>query len=260
MKDNSYISKKQNDMYPTFLLLISMMLSLCFSSDNAQKDSMETALLTAPNILSSEARAAGWKMLFDGQTTKGWHCYGKDYVSDAWKVEDGTLAFDKSQGEEGGDIVTDEEFGDFDLRLEWKISPCGNSGIMFNVAESDEYQFPWQTGPEMQVLDNTCHPDAKIRTHRAGDLYDMIACDEEVVRPAGEWNQVRIRSKNGKTKFWLNGERVVKFRMFTDEWQEMIANSKFKDMKGFGQYRSGHLVLQDHGDKVWFRNIMVKLL
>lgn len=241
------------------LSLFSMIISF-FLGSFSMSPQPESTLVTAPNTLSETAIANGWILLFDGKTTEGWHTFGKEGIGDAWQVEDGALVFDKSNGAQGGDIITDGEFEDFDLRLEWKISPCGNSGIMFNVVESDQYQYPWQTGPEMQVLDNSCHPDAKIHTHRAGDLYDMIACKEETVRPAGAWNEARIRIKDGKTKFWLNGKKVVKFKMFTDEWQEMIANSKFKEMKGFGQSRRGHIALQDHGDKVWFRNIMIKPL
>jgi hypothetical protein len=112
----------------------------------------------------------------------------------------------------------------------------------------------------MQVLDNACHPDAKINKHRAGDLYDLIACSQETVKPAGEWNQVRIVSNNGNVEFWLNGENVVKFTLGTPEWDSLVANSKFKEWSAFGKARKGHIVLQDHGDKVWYRNIRIKNL
>lgn len=206
------------------------------------------------------APAGGWITLFDGQSTKGWHTYNKDHAGNAWKVEDGALVLDKGPGDEGGDLITDQEFENYDLRLEWKIAPCGNSGIIFNAHESAEYAESYFTGPEMQVLDNTCHPDAKIHTHRAGDLYDMIASKQETVHPAGEWNSVRLRVKNGKAQFWLNGTKVVKFTMFNDAWKAMIAKSKFKDMPAFGTFRKGHIVLQDHGNKVWYRNITIKEL
>jgi cytochrome c len=147
------------------------------------------------------------------------------------------------------------------LRLEWRIQNCGNSGIIFNVHEDDNFDYVWQTGPEMQVLDNVCHPDAQFVTHRAGDLYDMIECNRVTVKPAGEWNEIRlIVRNNGKSEHWLNGRKVVEYEMFTDEWKEMIANSKFKDMKGFGTYKKGHISLQDHGDLVWYRNIKIKQL
>ncbi|MBO6518364.1 MAG: DUF1080 domain-containing protein, partial [Bacteroidia bacterium] len=135
-----------------------------------------------------------------------------------------------------------------------------NSGIIYNVVESDEYDYVWQTGPEMQILDNTCHPDAKIETHRAGDLYDMIECKYVNVNPAGQWNRVRLKIDNGKVEHWLNGRKLVAFEMFNDNWTQMIANSKFKDMPDFGKARKGRISLQDHGDKVWFRNIKIREL
>ena len=161
--------------------------------------------------------------------------------------------------EDGGDLVTDKEFEDYELRLEWKISPCGNSGVMFNVIEAGQYEYPWQTGPEMQIIDNTCHPDARFESHRAGCLYDLVSVKYETVKPAGEWNKVRIHIRNGKSQFWLNGRQVVEFEMFNGQWERMIQNSKFKDMPDFGKARKGRICLQDHNDAVvWFRNIKIR--
>jgi cytochrome c len=129
---------------------------------------------------------------------------------------------------------------------------------MYNVVESDEYAYVWNTGPEMQVLDNICHPDARIEKHRAGDLYDMIATKFVTVNPGGEWNYARLISNKGQVEFWLNGYKLAEFTMFTPQWSEMIKNSKFKDMPGFGMARKGHISLQDHGDLVWFRNIKIR--
>jgi len=215
------------------------------------------------NKLSADEAKAGWKLLFDGKTMNEWKGFKKDKVGDAWTIADGSIHLDNSQKEgfqakSGGDIITADEYENFELSLQWKIQPCGNSGIMFNVVEADSLEYAWNTGPEMQVLDNTCHPDAKIIKHRAGDLYDMISCSKETVKPAGEWNDVRIISDHGQVAFWLNGENVVSFAIDNPEWDAMIASSKFKDMDGFGKASRGHISLQDHGDKVWYRNIKIR--
>lgn len=213
----------------------------------------------APNTLTAAERQAGWKLLFDGQGTSGWHTYGQSGVSANWRVDDGALLMQPTAGT-GGDLVTDEAYENFDLRLEWKISPCGNSGIIFPVAESEQYDYPWQTGLEMQVLDNTCHPDAAIDTHRAGDLYDLIEARPSTVRPSGQWNRVRIVMRDGHLEQWLNGRKVVETQLGTEAWKRMVAGSKFREMPDFGQARPGHIALQDHGDRVWFRNIKIKAL
>ncbi len=156
-------------------------------------------------------------------------------------------------------VVGSRSFANYELRLEWKIAPCGNSGIIYNVTEdADKYTYGWQTGPEMQVLDNTCHPDAMIEKHRAGDLYDLIACGYETVRPAGQWNQVRLVNRNGQVEHWLNGRKLVEVDMTGSVWRDLVAGSKFKDMPDFGKATAGKLMLQDHGDKVWFRNIKLR--
>jgi Domain of Unknown Function (DUF1080) len=206
-----------------------------------------------------------WISLFDGQTLNGWSKYGGGEVGKAWKVENGELFLDATnkagwQTGDGGDIVTNEEFENFHLKYEWKIAQNGNSGVMFYVHESPEFQYPWNTGPEMQVLDNAGHPDAKIISHRAGDLYDLIVSSEETVKPFGEWNQAEIIANNGKLDLILNGKTIVSTTMWTPEWEALIAKSKFKDMPGFGKYKKGKIALQDHGDLVYFRNIVIKKL
>ena len=128
------------------------------------------------------------------------------------------------------------------------------------MVESDEHDYVWQTGPEMQILDNTCHPDTKYPTHRAGDLYDMIETKYVTVKPAGEWNQIRLVSNNGVIEHWQNGHMVVRYDNTSDEWVEMIKNSKFKDMPAFGKSSSGFVTLQDHGDPVFFKNIKIREL
>jgi len=218
------------------------------------------ALVAQINMLTKKEQTEGWTLLFDGKTTKGWRNYNAQSIGEAWKVEDGALVLDKSKGDKGGDIITEGQYENYELSLEWKIDSCGNSGVIYNVVEDKKYHSVWLTGPEMQVLDNTCHPDAKIHKHRAGDLYDLIPCSQETVKPAGQWNVARIVSKNGSYEFWLNGTKTVTFQMHTPEWDTMVKNSKFKDMPDFGKAKKGHIALQDHGDKVWFRNIKIKAL
>ena len=211
----------------------------------------------------------GWVSLFDGKTTYGWHGYGKTSVGNAWKVVDGTLFLDaaskKNDKAVGGDIVTNEEFENYHLKLEWKISPKGNSGIIFNVNEEPgKYANTYNTGPEMQVLDNGTptrlgHNDGRIYTHRAGDLYDLIA-SKDAAKPVGEWNEVEIISKNGKLDFYMNGQHTLSTNMWDDNWRQMIGISKFKEMSGFGTFKKGKIALQDHGDDVWYRNIRIKKL
>jgi hypothetical protein len=208
--------------------------------------------------------------LFDGKTTRGWHTYGKNTIGKAWKVEDGALRLDAAskkdwQTAEGGDIMSDEEFDNFDLKLDWKISPKGNSGVIFYIHEDPaNFQYPWNTGPEMQVLDNGSpvqlgHDDAKLYTHRAGDLYDLLAA-KEAVKPAGEWNAVEIVANRGKLDFYMNGIHTLSTTMWNDTWKQMVRISKFKGMEGFGTYQKGRIGLQDHGNDVWFRNIRIKKL
>lgn len=217
----------------------------------------------AQNTLSKQEKKEGWKLLFDGKTLKGWRNFKSKTIGETWSVSDGAIHLNKTQKEGfqvkgGGDIVTENEYENFEFSIEWKIAPCGNSGIIFNVVEAPEYQYVWQTGPEMQVLDNACHPDAKIEKHRAGNLYDLIASATESVKPANEWNVAKIISNKGHLELWLNGVKQVETTMFTPEWEAMIKGSKFKDMPGFGKSKKGRISLQDHGDLVWYRNIKIK--
>ena len=226
-------------------------------SVNAQKE--------VNNKLTSKEKKEGWTLLFDGKSTTGWRNFKSDKIGKAWKVMDGALTLDAANKKEwqvidGGDIVTDKEFENYELKLDWKIEACGNSGIIFNVVEDPKYEYVWKTGPEMQVLDNSCHPDAKIIKHQAGNLYDLIESTTVSVRPAGEWNQARIISNKGHLELWLNNIKQVETEMFTPEWIAMIKGSKFKNELDFGMARKGHIALQDHGNQVWFRNIKIKTL
>ncbi len=226
---------------------------------------MKYAIAALPALLLMAAfpakeHSGGWKPLFDGKTTKGWHSYGKSETAAQWEVKDGAIHLDKSKGG-SGDLVTDGAYSNFDLKLEWKISPKGNSGILFYVQENPaKYQEAYFTGPEMQVLDNDGHPDGKIHKHSAGDLYDLIPCTKETVKPPGEWNEAEIISNNGSLKLFLNGTNVVSTTIWDNSWKRLVAGSKFKEWPDFGTFKSGKIDLQDHGNEVWYRNIKIKEL
>ncbi len=221
------------------------------------------------NSLSDKEKQEGWRLLFDGKTTQGWHLYGEKTAGNFWKASNGLLYPDQANNKnydnsQKKDLVTDDEFGDFHLKLEWRISEKGNSGIIFYIKEDKKYESTYLTGPEMQILDNGTptragHPDARIFTHRAGDLYDLLP-SKEAVKPQGEWNLVEIKSVKGKLDFYMNGEHTLSTRMWNQEWKDMVAISKFKYMPDFGTFTKGRIALQYHGDEVWFRNIKIRKL
>lgn len=225
------------------------------TEETAAEDS--TAVVAAPT--------EEWISLFDGQTLNGWSKYGGGEVGKGWKVENGEFFLDAANKAnwadgDGGDIVTNEEYENFHFKTEWKISQNGNSGIIFLVHESPEFERTYQTGLEMQVLDNDGHPDGKIISHRAGDLYDLIISSQEMAKPVGEWNLAEVIVNQGKLDLILNGVIVVSTTLWTPEWEALVADSKFKDMPGFGKYKKGKIALQDHGDVVHYRNVMIKKL
>lgn len=215
---------------------------------------------------STASDTSAWVSLFDGKSTAGWHSYGKSEAGDLWKVADGVLYLDSAkkdgfQTSGGGDLVTDGEYENFHLKYEWKISPNGNSGVIFLLKDDTaKYQYVWYTGLEMQVLHNEGHPDGKLVKHRAGDLYDVIASSKETVKPVGEWNEAEIIHNNDKLDLFLNGTNVVSTTIGDSTWKRLIAGSKFKDMPDFATYKKGKIALQDHGNMMWFRNIKIKQL
>ena len=217
-----------------------------------------------------------WISLFDGETLNGWHQYNGTTIGDEWSVVDNTLVFDpakkRNYGDGGKNIVTDREFTSFILSIEWKVAEVGNSGLFWAVQEGEEFGEPYLTGPEIQILDNERHPDALAnpKYHQAGALYDMVQPTADVCNPAGEWNQVvlTIDHNNNNGRVVLNGTEIVTFPVHGPEWEALITASKFGDTSlphythapKFGQFKTGKIGLQDHGDKVAFRNIKIKEL
>jgi hypothetical protein len=205
-------------------------------------------------VLTPQEQADGWRSLFDGQTTAGWRGYRQREMPSGWQAIDGAL----TRVGDGGDIVTDDQFANFELALEWKVAPGGNSGIFYRVTEDKERSY--HSGPEMQVLDDAKHQDGKSRLTSAGSLYGLYGVPAGVVKPAGEWNAVRIVASGSHVEHWLNGVKVVDYELWSPDWERLVKASKFNEWPAYGRARRGHIALQDHGDWVAFRNIKIKVL
>lgn len=206
------------------------------------------------NTLTEQEIAEGWELLFDGESLDKWRGYRMEEIHDGWAAEDGCLT--RVGG--GGDIITREQFDDFELSLEWKITPGGNSGIFFNATE--DYDHVYESAPEMQVLDNGTHNDGKNTTTSAGANYALHAPAEDSTNPVGEFNHAVIRVQGDHVEHYLNGHKLLEYDLGSEAWRALVAASKFKDMPGYGNASMGHIALQDHGDKVYYRNIKIRRL
>ncbi|HLR24225.1 MAG TPA: DUF1080 domain-containing protein [Fodinibius sp.] len=213
------------------------------------------------NTLSQDEKEDGWELLFNGQSADQWRSYqGDDFPAKGWEVKDGLLTVLADGG--AGDIITRQKYGNFILKLEWKVEKSGNSGVFYRAMEQPTQPIYW-SAPEMQVLDNINHPDAsrgKDGNRKAGSLYDLIPAKPQNAKPYGEWNSAKIVADGANIEHWQNGEKVVAYELWSNDWYEMIRNSKFKDHPEFGDAREGYIGLQDHGNRVSFRNIKIKEL
>ncbi len=225
-----------------------------------------------PNELTQAEKDAGWKLLFDGKTLRGWRGLGYDSVPSAhWKVESGAIKkipsgevarMSDGQPAQGGDLMSEEAFADFELSWDWKVAPGANSGVKYNVSEKFSLENASNhaaLGFEYQILDDSLGEDNKIATHRAGSLYDMIAPNESKrLRPAGQWNQSLLVFRGNHGEHWLNGGKIVEFELGTARVDSLLALSKYRVIKGFAERRVGHIILQDHGNEVHFRSIKIR--
>lgn len=209
-------------------------------------------------IGSFAAMAQGkWTVLFDGKSTDAWRGYKRDsFPEKGWAIDNGALK--TVVGGDRVDLITREKYKDFELELEWRVSPGGNSGIIYLVTEDQSETY--QTGPEMQVLDDEKHRDGKNSLTSAGSLYALIAPGNKKLQPVGGWNKARLVIRNGKVEHWLNGAKLLEYDLGSQSLNGLIAQSKFKDMPRFAQNREGHIALQHHGEEVWYRNIRVRRL
>lgn len=204
------------------------------------------------NTLTEAERQVGWRLLFDGESLDGWRGFGRDAPLEGWAAVDGTLA----RVGPGGDIITDEQFENFELSVEWRVEEAGNSGIFYLASEDVDRIF--ESAPEMQVLDDDGHADGQSPLMSAGSNYALHPAPRGVVRPVGQWNEARIVVRDRQVEHWLNGERIVEYELGSEDWVRRVAESKFAEWPTYGQARRGHIGLQDHGDPVWFRNIKLR--
>jgi len=224
---------------------------------------MKRTILTAVTFAalhcaSYAQNTKGSQSLFNGKTTQGWHAYlAKD--AGPWNVVKGALQLDPKAPNQA-DLVSDGEYENYELKLDWKIAEGGNSGIIFGVHEDPALNATYLSGIEMQVLDNIKAEDNKKANHLAGSLYDIKPAPASAAKPAGQWNSVKIRKDNGHLTFWLNSKEVINIQMSSAEWTELISKSKFKTWREFAKYPKGHIALQSHGSVVAYRNIKIKQL
>ncbi|MBP7180206.1 MAG: hypothetical protein BWZ06_01157 [Bacteroidetes bacterium ADurb.BinA261] len=214
------------------------------------------------NVLTEAEKAEGWKLLFDGKTLDGWRDYNGDSLTAPWIVEDGCIRAKGSGSDASGYIVTDTVYENFELVWDWKIAEGGNSGMLYHVVENPKFKVPYVTGPEYQLIDDFGFPEPLEDWQKTAADYAMHVPDtsKTIIKPAGEWNTSKIVFDNGHVEHWLNGEKVVEFEAWTDDWFEKKNSGKWKDAPEYGLAHKGVICLQDHGSAAWFRNIKIKEL
>lgn len=212
--------------------------------------------------VNQEINQGKWISLFDGKSFNGWHGFNKTGTIPNWDIEEGAMVcLGAAADASGGDIVTDAAFENFDLKWEWKISKAGNSGVMYHVVEGEKYSAPYQTGPEYQLIDDIGFPAKLEEWQKTGADYAMYnANDKKKLKPVGEWNTSRIVFNKGHVEHWLNGKKIVEFQAWDTDWTNKKTTGKWKDYPDYGSAKKGLIALQDHGQKVFFKNIKIKIL
>jgi hypothetical protein len=225
-----------------------------------------TAAPEQMNKLSDQEKKQGWVLMFDGVNTHAWRGYNQPtFPSNGWVVKDGMLMMEATGKEEsgyGGDIITKDQFENFEFKMDFKLSPGANGGIMYLAKEQPDKPI-WHSAPEYQLLDNDGYEQKQkylMDKHRTGDNFDLKASTVNNLKPVGEWNEARLRVKDGQVEHWLNGQKVLEYKLWTPEWKEMIRKSKFAKYPEFGMAKKGHIGLQDWGHQIWYRNIKLQSL
>lgn len=234
---------------------------------SCQTSKQETVASNTPNTLTEAEKKDGWQLLFDGSTLNGWKRYGADTIGPLWSVQDSAImcngeGLGEGSGNHGGSLMTTKQFGNFELVADWKISPGGNSGIIYHVVEKPEYKHDYETGPEYQVMDDGGWKGDSLKPEQlAGSSYDMYAAaTSKKLKPVGEWNTARIIYKNGHVEHWLNGEKVVEFEEGDADFDARYKKSKWVEYPGWNKFKTGAISLQDHGAPVYYRNIKIREL
>lgn len=239
------------------ILVAGLLFSSRFLGNGAAPASSANAALDTVNTLTEAERTAGWRLLFDDTSLDNWRGYQRDSVPNGWTVQESAIHFE-GDAPNSTSIITTDTFDHFEFRVEWKISPEGNSGIMYRVA--GETKSPHRTGPEFQVLDNAALSDPAGSKHQAGALYGLYAPSRDVTKPVGEYNETRIVVRGTHVEHWMNGTKLLEAEIGSDTWGERVAGTKFANYDAFAEAESGHIVLQNHGDPVWYRDIKLRSL
>ncbi len=245
-------------------LVGSTVLALVFLASCGKPAAESPAVSSCPGIneLTSAEKAAGWELLFDGRSFTGWHGYNGQGTQ-SWKIEDCALKTVGTEGNYGSDLradlVTDQQFENFDISIDWKTTKGGNSGLMYGVVEDPKYRAAWMTGPEYQFIDDIGFPEKLEAWQMAGANYAMhLPNDQKQLMPVGEWNTTRIVVNGNHVEHWLNGKKILEFERWTDEWNKLRNSGKWKEAPDYGLAKIGRIAIQDHGSVFWFRNVKIR--
>lgn len=243
------------------MILVSAMVVTTACKNTQKQDQQQSGQQKTEAKAEDDQKTPGeWVDLFNGENLEGWKGYKQDDIA-GWKVEEGVLFCQGKGADVGGDIITEKKYCDFELKWEWKISEAGNAGLFYHVLQGEEYDAPYETGPEYQLLDDEGFPAELEDWQMAGADYGMyVPNDQKELKPVGEWNTSRIVFDDAHVEHWLNGKKILEFEAWSDDWKQRKADGKWKDFPDYGTAECGYIGLQDHGHEAWFRNIKIKPL